>query len=397
VEVVQGAPSDLSANAPDEPDHLVEREQRVTPLELFFDLVFVFAITQVTSLLSADPTWRGLGRGLLVLGALWLGWAAYAWLTDAIDHDEGWNRLVMFVSMAALLVAAMATPRAFGNEGVLFGCAYFVLRAVHIGLYAKSARDGDATRAIFRLARTAIPAAALLIVAGFLDGTTQAALWVAALAIDFSGPYVFGLSGFSISAGHFAERFGLIVIIALGESIVSIGVGASGTELGAGIVTAAVLGLAVSAALWWAYFDTVAVVAERKLRAARGYAQVAIARDSYSYLHLPMLAGIVLFALGTKKTVAHVGEPLDTVPAVALCGGVAMYLLAHIAFRLRNVHSLNRQRLVAALVCVALIPLATTVDALVALAAVTVVCCTLIAFEAIHFREARARVRAARS
>ena len=389
-------PRDVSATAETEHDHLVETEQRVTPLELFFDLVFVFAITQVTGLLSAQPTWQGLGRGLLVLGALWWAWAAYAWLTDEIDHDEGWYRVAMFVCMAAMLIAAIATPRAFGNDGVLFGCAYFVVRSMHILLYAKGSHDVDVSRAAWRLGRTAIPAPALLIVAGLLDGPAQAAVWVIALAIDFSGPYVTGVSGFRISAGHFAERFGLIVIIALGESIVSIGVGASGEQLDAGVVAAAVLGMAVAATLWWAYFDVVAVVAERKLREARGYAQVAIARDSYSYLHLPMIAGIVLLARGIKKTVAHVGAPLDTVPAVALCGGVALYLAGHIAFRLRNVHSLNRQRLAAAAACIGLIPLATTVDALVALAAVAAVTCSLIAFEAIHFREARARVRAAR-
>jgi low temperature requirement protein LtrA len=373
-----------------------EVEERVTPLELFFDLVFVFALTQVTGLLSAHPTWEGTAQGLLVLAALWWAWGAYAWLTDAIDHDEGWNRLAMFVAMAAMLIAALATPRAFGADGVLFGCAYFVVRAVHIVLYAQGTRGVAMNEAVIRLARTAIPAPALLIAAGFLDGADQAAVWVAALAIDFAGPYVFGVAGFRVSAAHFAERHGLVVIIALGESIVAIGVGASGTKLDAGVVTAAVLGIAVIAALWWAYFDVVAVVAERKLREARGYAQVALARDSYSYLHLPMIAGIVLLALGIKKTVADVGEPLDTVPAVALCGGVALYLLGHIAFRLRNVQSLNRQRLVAAIVCLALIPVATSVDALAALAIVTAVTSSLIAFEAIRFREARARVRAAR-
>jgi low temperature requirement protein LtrA len=378
-----------------EQDHEVETEHRVTPLELFFDLVFVFAITQVTGLLSADPTWSGLGRGLLILAALWWAWTAYAWLTNAIEADEGGARVSMLVSMAAMLVAALAVPEAFGADGVLFGAAYFAVRAMHIVLYAAGSRDVGMREAAMRLARTAIPAPALLVVAGFLDGGAQAALWVAALAIDYAGPYVFGVRGFTIAAGHFAERHALIVIIALGESIVAIGIGAADEELGAGLVTAAVLGVALAASVWWAYFDVVAIVAQRKLTEARDYARLRMARDSYSYLHLPMIAGIVLIALGIKQTIAHLDEPLATVPAVALCGGFALYLVAHIAFRLRNVRSLNRQRLVAALVCVALIPFARRADALLAVAAVAAVGTALIAYEAIRFREARAHVRTA--
>jgi low temperature requirement protein LtrA len=216
-----------------------------------------------------------------------------------------------------------------------------------------------------------------------------------ALAIDYLGPLIAGTSGWRLSPAHFAERHGLIVIIALGESIVAIGAGAgSDIRLDFGEVTAAVLGIGISAALWWAYFDVVALVAERKLTEASGAARNALARDSYSYLHLPMIAGIVLLALGIKKTLAGIDEPLDTIPAIALCGGVALYLLGHIAFRLRNVGTLNRQRLVAACLCAGLVPLALNVDALVSIAAVGAVCTGLILYEAVRFGEARARVRA---
>jgi low temperature requirement protein LtrA len=377
------------------PEHHVERGERVTPLELFFDLVFVFAITQVTTLMSEDPTWRGLGQGVLVLAALWWAWGAYAWLTSGAWVDEGSARVLMLVSMAAMLVAALAVPTAFGEDGVLFGFAYFIVRFTHIFLFAETSPDVDARQAVSRLARTAIPGPAVLIAAGFLDGTPQAALWVAALAFDYSGPYLFGVRGFRLSASHFAERFGLIVIIALGESIVAIGVGAAGVDLGVEVVVAAVLGIAVVAALWWAYFDVVALVAERRLLAARGYEQLRMARDSYSYLHLPMIAGIVLLALGIKKTISGFDDPLGTVPAVALCGGVSLYLAGHIAFRLRNVRSLNKPRLVTAVASLGLIPLATAVDALYALAAVAALCSLLIAYEAVVYAEARARVRAA--
>jgi low temperature requirement protein LtrA len=373
-----------------------EAEQRVTALELFFDLVFVFAITQVTSLLSANPTWSGLGQGLMVLAALWWTWTGYAWLTNSYNPEEGGVRLAFFGVMAAMLVISLAAPQAFGRYGVLFGCAYFVARALHLVLYAITARgDDDVFGAVGRLARTATVGPLLLIAAGFFDGAAQTALWLVSLTIDYAGPAVFGVSGWRVSPSHFAERHGLVVIIALGESIVAVGVGAAGVSLTPGVVTGAVLGLVVAAALWWAYFDVIALVGERTLRAATGTARAALARDSYSYLHLPMIAGIVLFAFGVKKTLHDVGADLDVVPAVGLCGGVALYLLGHLGFRLRNRGTINRPRLVTAAACVALVPLATEIPALASLGAVAALSAALIAFEAIRYRDARARVRAA--
>ena len=373
----------------------VESEHPVTPLELFFDLVFVFALTQVTGLMSDDPTWAGIGRGLLVLAAVWWTWGAYAWLTNEIDPDEVSSRVAVLGSMAALFVAALAVPGAFGDDGVLFGVAYFAVRVMHIVLFAEATPHVDVRQAAFRLGRTAIPAPALLVIAGFLDGGAQIALWLLALAIDYAGPYVFGVRGFSVSAGHFAERYGLIVIIALGESIVAIGIGAEGIELGARVVLAAVLGVALAASLWWTYFDVVAVIARRKLVEAHGHERALLARDAFSYLHLPMFAGIVLVALGAENVLAHLDTPLETVPAVALCGGLALYLLTHDAIRLRNRGTLNAGRGVAAAASLALIPVATNVSALVALTLVAGVCAVLVAYETLRYREARARVRTA--
>jgi low temperature requirement protein LtrA len=386
---VSGAPAPESA--------IAAVEDRVTPLELFFDLVFVFALTQVTALMSNDPTWTGLAEGLLVLVALWWAWAAYSWLTNEVDTDDTGVRLALFASMAAMLTAALAVPEAFGDDAIVFAVGYLIVRLLHLVLFAQASRDVSAADAMRRLWATAVPAPLLLVAAGLLDGTAQAAVWVLALALDLAGPYVRGVEGFRVSAAYFAERFSLIIIIALGESIVAIGAGIAGDELDLGIVVAALLGIVVAAAFWWAYFDVVALVAERRFLEATREQQVRIARDSYSYLHIPMVAGIVLLALGIKKTVGDVDEPLKTVPAVALCGGVTLYLAGHIGFRLRNVGSLNPQRLVAAMVCLALIPLATQVDALIALAAVTGVCAVLIAYEVVHLAEARARVRTARS
>jgi low temperature requirement protein LtrA len=367
-------------------------EKRVAPLELFFDLVFVFALTQVTQLMSDNPSWTGLGEGMLVLAALWWAWAAYAWLTNYIAAEEDRERLLMFAVMGAFLVAALAVPQAFGDHALLFAVAYAAARWLHIFIFAEANDDVDAGEAIRRLARTALPGPALLIAASFLDGSAQALVWIVALAIDFSGPYVFGVRGFQVSPGHFAERFSLIVIIALGESIVAIGAGIEG-ELDAGVVGAALLGVVLACALWWAYFDVVALVSERHFREARGENLVLMARDSYSYLHLPMIAGIVLVALGVKKAIGHVDEPLKTVPAVALFGGIALYYAGHLGFRLRNVRTLNRPRLVAVLICLVLIPLSTDVDAIVAVALAATVTSAVIAYETIRYAEARRRVR----
>jgi low temperature requirement protein LtrA len=370
-----------------------QTEKRVEPLELFFDLVFVFAVTQVTALMSHKPTWEGLGQGMLVLIALWWAWGAYAWLTNYIAADEGVERLLMFAVMGAMLIAALAVPHAFDDDALIFGLAYAAARWLHIFIWAEANDDATVGHAIVRLGVTALPGTSLLVIAGLVDdGTLRAALWIVGLSIDYAGPYVFGVSGFRVSAGHFAERFSLIVLIALGESIVAIGAGVT-DELDADLVVAALLGLTVACGLWWAYFDVVAVVAERRFRRLPPDLRVRIARDSYSYLHLPMIAGIVLVALGVKKTVGHVDAPLDTVPAVALLGGIALYYAAHVAFRLRNLHTLNRARLAAVFIALALIPLALEVDALVALACAAALTSALIAYESIRFSEARERIR----
>ena len=368
-------------------------EERVTPLELFFDLIFVFAITQVTALVVADPTWAGLVKGLLVLGVLWWAWAAYAWLTNTINPEEGAVRIAMFAAMGAMLIASLAVPDVFGDDALLFACAYAFVRIAHLVLYAIAGRgDRDLQAAIAKLSVGTAIGVGLLFVAAALDGPIQVAVWVLALAFDLLGAYIGGGKGWHLSAGHFAERHALIVIIALGETIVALGVGAS-HKLDPGTVTAGVLGFTVAAAMWWLYFDVVALVAERKLHALSGSAQLAMARDSYSYLHLPMVAGIILYAVGVKKTLGDVGEPLKLVPAVTLCGGVALYLFAHILFRLRNVSSLNRQRLVVGVCLLVLIPLSLEFAALVTLALVAALCVGLIAYEAIRFADARDRVR----
>jgi low temperature requirement protein LtrA len=373
---------------------VLRSEERVTPLELFFDLVFVLALTQCTALMADNPTWEGLAQGLLVLGVLWWSWVGYSWFTSVVDPEEGIVRFAIFGAMAALLVVALCVPEAFGDLGLLFACAYAVVRAGQLILFVVASRDDpDLRRSVGGLAIGTSVGVSLLIAASFADGALQGSLWALALLLDMGEPFVFGSEGWKLSPRHFVERHGLIVIIALGESIVAIGAGA---ELGvdAGVVAAAVLGMALAAALWWLYFDIVALVAERRLaHAAQGREQNEIARDSFSYLHFPMIAGIVLVALGLKKTLGDVEEPLKLVPAIATLGGTALYLLAHVAFRWRNVHRFNGARLLCALAMLALVPAATELPALATLAIVTAALAALIAYETAHFAELRDRLR----
>ena len=374
---------------------VLREEERVTPLELFFDLVFVLALTQCTALMAAHPTWEGIFQGLLILGLMWWAWTAYAWLTSVVEPEEGTVRIVMFAAMAGLLVVALCIPQAFGEEALLFACAYGVVRYGQIALYLVAARGDPALHrsVVTGLVGSTTLSVALLVGGAFADTGLQEALWALALALDMAGPLLFGVEGWKLVPGHFAERHGLIVIIALGESIVAIGVGAQ-VGVDAGVVTAAVLGIVIAAALWWLYFDVVALVAERHLsRAAVGEEQNRIARDSYSFLHLPMVAGIILLALGMKKTLVDVGDPLKVVPAAALLGGTALYLLAHVAFRWRNIHTLNKQRLLCAILLVALLPLAVEIPALVLLGTLAAILTALIVYEALRFAELRDRIR----
>ena len=367
---------------------------RVMPLELFFDLVFVLGLTQCTALMAGEPSWRGLAKGMLVLATLWWCWVGYAWLTSVVDPEEGAVRLALIAAMAAMLVVALAIPDAFDDRGLLFAGAYGVVRAAHIALFVIASRDDPALRrSVIGLAVGAAMGVGLIATASLADGVLQGAIWVVALAVDMATPLLFGAEGWKLEPGHFAERHGLIVIIALGESIVAIGVGAEG-RLGAWEVVGAVLGVCVAAALWWLYFDVVALVAERRLHnAAPGRERNEIARDSFSLLHLPMIAGIALVALGLKKTLEHVEDPLKIEIAAAMLGGLVAYLLAHVAFRWRNVHRFSSQRVAAAVAFAILVPVAVEVAALATLAIVLLVLVVLILYENHRFAELRDRLR----
>jgi low temperature requirement protein LtrA len=374
----------------------VRREgERVTPLELFFDLVFVLAITECTSLMSHHPSWSGLAQGLLVLGVLWWAWTSYAWLTSVIDPEAGAVRLVFFAAMAAMLLAAICVPEAFGDLALAFALSIGFFRVAHIALFSIASTDQpDLRRSTAALGVSTAIAVALLAVAAAFDGVPQAALWVLALALDFGGPYFFGIEGWQLAPGHFAERHGLIIIIALGESIVEVGAGAAG-QLDLGIGVAAVLGVAVAAAMWWIYFDVVALVSAKRLAEAdEGLVQNALARDSYSYLHLFLVAGIVMAAFGLKTVIAHTEAHLHWVTSFALGGGIALYLLGLVAFRYRQKHTWNLNKLFFAVLFAVLIPVGTVIPALATLAIATALLALLVVLEHAGYDERRDELRA---
>ena len=369
--------------------------ESVTALELFFDVVFVLAITQCTAYMAGNPDWTGILQGTLILAVLWWGWVGYAWLTSVVDPEEGFVRFAIFGAMAALLVVSLAIPEAFDDRGLLFAGAYGVFRIGQLTLFwIASSGEPELRRSILTgLVGSTVFAITVLAIAAGTDGALQMTLWAIAISGDLLGPYVFGSEGWKLEPAHFAERHRLIVIIALGESIVAIGAGAE-AAIGTSEVAAAVLGTAVAAAIWWLYFDVVAFVSEQRLlSAAAGRDRNEKARDVYSYLHFPMVAGIVLVALGLKKTLGDPTEALEVETAAALYGGVALYLLAHIAVRERNVGTLSRPRLTLAVVLLAAIPLASDIASLAAVALLTAALTVLIAYETRMYGERRSELR----
>jgi low temperature requirement protein LtrA len=289
-------------------------------------------------------------------------------------------------------------PEAFGGHGVVFGVAFLIVALMQLSLYALSARgDPDLFEAVVRIVPSSIVGATLITVAGFVHGGLKPALWLIAIAIGFFAPIVVAPSGWRLHPAHFVERHGLIVIIAIGESLAAIGLGVRRGGLGAEEIVAAVLGFAVAASFWLAYFDFFTIRAQQLLDDRSGVQQVKLARDTYTYLHLPMVVGIVLFAFAVKTTLGHVHAELSIVPALALCGGPALYLLAFVALRFRVARTIRGGRLVAAAVCAALVPVALVMQAIVALALVAAVWVVLHAYELIWWRAARAELRAERA
>jgi low temperature requirement protein LtrA len=380
----------------------------VTTLELFFDLVFVFALTQITAFTAADPTAVGFARGFVMLALLWWGWVCYSWLGNQAKADEGALRAGLVVAMAAMFIGALAIPNSFRmpsdgyHEPWLFAVSYSIVRFTHLGIYWWAAgNDKELKRQLYKAGVSVSTAAILLLAGAFVAPQWQLWLWLASLAVDYIGIWVAGVDGWRVPAPkHFAERYGLIVIVALGESIVATGVGIGSYELTGDVVIAALLALVITVCLWWLYFDVVAIVAEGVLAKKTGAARARLARDSYSYLHFPMILGIVILALGLKKTMGYIADdaygpfyPLSATAAITLCLGPAVYLFAHLAFRYRNIRSINKARMCISLILLMLMPVSMTIPAIFAIGAVTLLLVGLVVFEVKRYAEARDRIR----
>ena len=369
-------------------------DRTVKPFELFFDLVFVFAFTQVTQLLANELSWGGLGQGFLLIAALWLAWQSYAWLGTIVDLDEGAIRLAMLLVMGAMLAGALAVPGAFGDSAVLFAAAYAFVRIFQLVLFVIAARNIDGLlHAVLTLARGAIPAPTIILVGAVSGVGPLWTWWAGALLAEYSWILVMDVSGWRVSPGLFSERHGLIFIIALGEAVISIGIGASGLAIDGKVVVPSLLGLGIIVAMWWTYFDVTALVAERHLRALSGIPQVRLAQHVFTYLHMPMIIGAIFFSLGVKKTLAHTDEVLAMIPAIALCGGLILYLLGQTCLRARCGGTLAWPRILAVLALGALIGVSSEIEALVLLSAVSLVFGLLVAYESVVGRESRQRIR----
>jgi low temperature requirement protein LtrA len=353
-------------------------EPRVSALELFFDLVFVFGFTQITGTITEGPTAANLGRGALIFLVLWWAWGSYAWLTNAVPMSMKLARVVLCAS-AAMLVTALAVPTAWEDGGVAFALGFLLVMVLHTVLFAVAGENPETTRAaILRLVPTNLGAALLLVVAGMVEGTARPVLWVAAVAMSYIGPYLTGVAGFGVHPAHLAERHGLIVIIALGESVVAIG-SAGDIAVDWGLAGTALIIMGLLVGLWWVYFDHEAEEDEAALTAAEGVAQARMARDVYSYLHVPLVLGVVFAAVGIHEALLHRREPLDPVFAAAFAGGVALYLGALAGIRLRRGSRPGNPCLVALVVALAMIPLGREIDA-VASAAVLAAAVLAVAF-----------------
>ena len=379
----------------------------VTTFELFFDLVYVFAFTQVTGYMAHAHSAVGVLQGFVLLGLLWWTWSAYAWLGNQARADEGLTRTAMAVAMAAIFVVALTIPEAWddapgGLDGpiVLVG-AYTFARVVHLAVYAVAAAEDRELRR--QLAVTLVPmlsGAALLLVGAVLGGTSQIALFAAGLAVDWAGTWVTSREGnWRIhSPRHWSERHGLIVILAIGESLVAIGAGAAELPVSASLLAGALLGIALSLFLWWLYFDVVSLAAEQALAELGGRARAVLAVEAYSYLHFPLIAGVVLAALGVEEVLAHVGERdgLGLFAAAALHGGAALYLLGHVGFKRRLHGAVSRPRLATALVLAASAPLSALVAPLLGLALVVAILAVLVALEGARYASVRQGLRQVR-
>jgi low temperature requirement protein LtrA len=339
----------------------VPERSSVTTLELFFDLVFVFTITQLTNVFAHEPTWTGLFRVTVLLGLIFWMYGGYAWLTNAVTLDRVGRRLWLLAAMAALLVCALAVPGAFSGSGATFGMAYLAVVLIHMGLFARASHL-SVVQAMRGLAPFNLFTALLVLAGGIAGGTAEMVLWTLAFAIEWISPRLIDDSGFVIAAAHFVERHGLVVIVAIGESVVAIGFGASQLPLDGSLVAVAAVGLALSACLWWLYFGGDDERAEHALTALPQLERAQASVRAFGYWHMPMLLGIIAIAAVAREATAHPFSSLTWARAAILGGGVAAYLAGDVAFRAELGIGRGRWRAAGALLSLLVIPVGVAVS-----------------------------------
>jgi low temperature requirement protein LtrA len=348
-------------------------EARVSTLELFFDLVFVFTITQLTSVLAHHPNGAGLVRVLLMLVVIWWMYGGYAWLTNVVAPDRLLYQLLLLSGMAAFLVISLAVPTAFGDGGVAFGIAYVVVILIHSGLFTRSQAGGSAT-AILKVAPLNLVAGVAIVAAGIAGGTARWVLWGLALTVILLPSLRPPDPRFEIAPQHFVERHGLVVIVALGESVVAVGIGASGHHLTPGLVGVALLGLGLTTCLWWVYFghgdDEKAL--EAMIDAPKAE-RPRLALNGFYHWHLLILFGVIALASALESAIAHPNDVLSFARSLALAGGLASFLVGDALFRRTLATADRRWMLVAAGLALATIPVGHDLSALAELASLFVV------------------------
>jgi low temperature requirement protein LtrA len=365
-----------------------DEDMRVLSVELFFDLVFVFTITQLTSLLVAEPTGAGIARAALIFGNVWWMYGGYAWLTNAVPPRDRLRRLYLLLGMAGFLIVALATPRAFGSSGVAFGVGYVVVTVVHTAMFLRASHEG-AVRAMLRLGPYNTITAGLILGAGFSDGALRWSLWTAAFVLHWASPVATAVGNFRIRSAHFVERHGGIVLIALGESIIAVGIGVQEQRLDIGILSTSVLSLALSSALWWLYFDGDDERAEASLERAAAGRRPWLALLSVGYLFLPLLGGIVVMSAGVRRAVLHSGAPATTATGWYLAAGVSLYVASLAAMRAVLHTGRVLPRVLTSAVVLATVPAGLVVSAQLEIAILTILLWAHILAESLFFDRAR--------
>jgi low temperature requirement protein LtrA len=374
-------------------------------IELLFDLVFVFAFTQVTEFMATAHSATGVLQAMIMLGFLWWSWSSYGWLTNQSSAEDGVLRVGMIVAMCAVFVLALGIPTAFSrtpgvlNAGLVIGIAYFIVRLVHLGLYLVAAgTDRDLRRQVIKTSVSMWVAVPLILVGAILGTPAQTWFWLGAMIADIAFTYLTSRGGnWRIhSPSHWAERHGLVIILALGESVVAIGSGAAKSGLTLAVVGGAVLALLLTTGLWWLYFDAISQAAEKKLESETERARSALATDAYTYLHLLLIAGIVISALGVEEVMASAGSstPLGLFGGCALFGGTSLYLFGHAAFWKRVGGSWKVWRLAGATALLAIVPVSLVVPPLASLGIAVVVVVVVVTIESVLFAQQRAELRA---